>query len=65
MDAIGMTSGSIDSLAASAEDANKKGTFTFPVNVPERAGEGIRTPDVQLGKTRVGNWDVTPKVPMA
>jgi hypothetical protein len=50
MGTVGMASGSIDSIAAGAENTNKKGTFTIPVNVPERAGEEIRTPDVQLGK---------------
>ena len=39
---MGMASGWIDSFAASAENTNKKGTFTFPVNAPERAGEEIR-----------------------
>jgi hypothetical protein len=47
---IGMASGSTDSIAASAENTMQKGTFTFPVNAPSRAGEEIRTPDVQLGK---------------
>jgi hypothetical protein len=50
MGTIGMASGSMDSIAASAENTNKKGTFTSLVNVPDRAGEEIRTPDVQLGK---------------
>ena len=37
-------------LGTSAVSTNKKGTPTFPVSVPSRAGEEIRTPDVQLGK---------------
>jgi hypothetical protein len=45
-----MASGSSVRIAASAGRPKKKSTLTLPVNVPERAGEGIRTPDVQLGK---------------
>jgi hypothetical protein len=33
--------------------ARSKAHFRFPGSVPSRAGEEIRTPDVQLGKTRV------------
>jgi Phage integrase family len=50
MGTMGMASGPIDSIAVSAQSANKKGTLTSAVNVPSRAGEEIRTPDVQLGK---------------
>jgi hypothetical protein len=38
------------SLAVGANSANEKSTLTRAVNVPLRAGEEIRTPDVQLGK---------------
>jgi hypothetical protein len=41
---------SADSLADSARSAKEKGTLTMLVNVPARAGDEIRTRDVQLGK---------------
>jgi hypothetical protein len=38
------------SVTENAVSPNKKSTFTVLVSVPLRAGEEIRTPDVQLGK---------------
>ena len=46
----GMVGAESESLRENAVSPNKKGTFTQKVSVPLRAGEGIRTPDVQLGK---------------
>jgi hypothetical protein len=48
-----MAIGSTDSIVASTGNMSKKGIITIPVNVPERAGEEIRTPDVQLGKMHI------------
>jgi hypothetical protein len=48
MGTIGTASTSTGSIAASPESTMKKGTFTLSVNVPSKAGEEIRTPDVQL-----------------
>jgi hypothetical protein len=50
---FGTPSPGVGSLDLSAESANEKSTLTMPVNVPIRAGEEIRTPDVQLGKTPI------------
>jgi hypothetical protein len=44
-----MVSDSTNSLAVSAEPVNEKSTLTMPVNVPLKAGDEIRTRDVQLG----------------
>jgi hypothetical protein len=46
----GMAGAESDSSRESVVLPNKKGTITLPVSVPLRAGEEIRTPDVQLGK---------------
>jgi hypothetical protein len=49
-----MISVAFHSFASNAENAHKRSTVTAPANVPidvhSRAGEEIRTPDVQLGK---------------
>jgi hypothetical protein len=50
MGTVGMASDSSDALTVSAESVNEKSTLTSPVSVNSRAGEGIRTLDVQLGK---------------
>ncbi len=47
---VGTLSPGVGSLDLSAESANEKSTLTMPVNVPIRAGDEIRTRDVQLGK---------------
>ena len=47
------SSASTDSHVDSARTAKEKGTLTMPVNVPARAGDEIRTRDVQLGTTPV------------
>jgi hypothetical protein len=44
---------SADSHVDIARTAKEKGTLTMPVNVPARAGDEIRTRDVQLGKTPI------------
>ena len=47
----GMVGFESDSPRDNAVSPNEKSALTFPVSVPLRAGEEIRTADVQLGNT--------------
>jgi len=52
MDTIPLESADSDGLVASTAMATQKARKSFLTSEPERAGEEIRTPDVQLGKPK-------------